>query len=114
MQAAEGLEFAHQQGLIHRDIKPENILVCTDGTVKLLDFGLAMLDENDEEFSARNERIESDRRSILGDTKMPSLEKEIARIGGESFSDPAAIQRRSAALEASALPPDDQQQRRRQ
>jgi serine/threonine protein kinase len=51
MQTATALEYAHQQGLIHRDIKPENLLVCPDGTVKILDFGLAMVDENDEEFS---------------------------------------------------------------
>jgi len=51
MQAAEGLAYAHGQGLIHRDIKPENILICGDGAVKILDFGLAMVDENDEEFS---------------------------------------------------------------
>lgn len=51
MQAAEALSYAHEQGLVHRDIKPENLLVCSDGTVKILDFGLAMTDENDEEFS---------------------------------------------------------------
>ncbi len=51
MQTAQGLEYAHQEGLVHRDIKPENILICADGTVKILDFGLAMIDDNDEEFS---------------------------------------------------------------
>jgi serine/threonine protein kinase len=51
LQAAEALSYAHAKGMVHRDIKPENLLVCSDGTAKLLDFGLAMVDENDEEFS---------------------------------------------------------------
>src|SRR6187401_3581290 len=40
-QVSEALEAAHEQGIIHRDLKPANIKVRSDGTVKVLDFGLA-------------------------------------------------------------------------
>jgi len=40
--AAAGLAAAHAAGVLHRDVKPSNIYLCTDGTVKVVDFGLAV------------------------------------------------------------------------
>src|SRR3990172_443236 len=44
LQASRGLEYAHKQGVVHRDIKPTNLLLDREGTVKILDMGLARLD----------------------------------------------------------------------
>jgi serine/threonine-protein kinase len=46
-QATLGLEHAHSQGLIHRDVKPANLLVDRSGGVKILDFGLALVEDHE-------------------------------------------------------------------
>jgi serine/threonine-protein kinase len=52
IQMCEGLEAAHEQGVVHRDLKPDNVKVTPDGTVKILDFGLATTRRADEDATA--------------------------------------------------------------
>jgi len=47
LQAAKGLEFAHKKGVVHRDIKPANMLLDNEGTIKILDMGLARIDNEE-------------------------------------------------------------------
>lgn len=48
IQAARGFEYAHRKGVIHRDIKPSNLLLDNEGTLKVLDLGLARLAADDQ------------------------------------------------------------------
>jgi serine/threonine protein kinase/peroxiredoxin len=66
IQAAQGLEYAHGQGVIHRDVKPANLLLDKSGKVKILDMGLARMDETVGEYQSSTEETPSRRGHIMG------------------------------------------------
>jgi len=55
-QAAAGLQHAHERGFLHRDIKPANLIRATDGTVKILDMGLARSTDKKDSLTANLDR----------------------------------------------------------
>jgi eukaryotic-like serine/threonine-protein kinase len=81
-QAALGLHYAHEEGLVHRDIKPANLILDRKGTVKVLDLGLALPSDDEREGSLTREHDEK----VLGTADY---------LAPEQASDSHTVDRRS-------------------
>jgi formylglycine-generating enzyme required for sulfatase activity/tRNA A-37 threonylcarbamoyl transferase component Bud32 len=71
--AAEGLAAAHQKGIVHRDIKPDNILIGKDGSIRVIDLGLAKAFGESEELTVMTEMTQS--HQAMGTPQYMSLEQ---------------------------------------
>ena len=84
LQAARGLEFAHQNGVFHRDIKPANLLLSNEGIVKVLDMGLAEIVHDLEESQGFDDLTQSGQVMGTPEYMSPEQGRDTSDIDGRT------------------------------
>jgi serine/threonine protein kinase/WD40 repeat protein len=84
-QAAEGLQYAHELGMVHRDIKPHNLMLTRSGEVKILDFGLASFAS---ETAAEDKIYPSEAEETSPSPRSPQLTRSGSMMGTPDFISP--------------------------
>jgi len=76
-QAAHGLEYAHGKGIIHRDVKPSNLLLDNHGNIKILDMGLAHINEGMASSESETNESSDNNGHIMGTLEYMSPEQAL-------------------------------------
>lgn len=97
LQAARGIKFAHDHGMVHRDIKPANLMMTSDGLVKVADMGLVKTPSSDESIEANDGDVQN--------LMLASARSQVTAIGSsmgtpaymspEQSSDAASVDKRA-------------------
>jgi hypothetical protein len=75
IQIARGLSAAHERGIVHRDLKPENVFICGDGVVKILDFGVAKLKDDEDRRGTETLTLHTEGAAVVGTAAYMSPEQ---------------------------------------